>query len=237
MEWCGKSKVPANALQVKVRLFRAEGVSATPMVRSISLAYSGSAPKKVTSSAGDPALWNTLINVPSCSQMVYPDGGNVWCSPTSTSMVLGYWTADTGVCEPRVRAAVAGTDDWIYDGFGNWPFNTAYAYSQGFEGYVARYSSIAELEPWIKAGVPVVMSIAWGKNELTGAAIPSSAGHLIVLVGFDANGNAIVNDPAAASDNEVRRTYLRGELENIWQVNSGGTVYLIFPAGHPVPEF
>ena len=31
--------------------------------------------------------WNQVLAVPECSQMVYPDGGQVWCSPTSTSMV------------------------------------------------------------------------------------------------------------------------------------------------------
>ena len=68
--------------------------------------------------------------------MVYPDGGEVWCSPTSTSMVLAYWAGDTGPCEPRVRAAVEGVYDWVYDGHGNWPFNTAYAATAGPGGHV-----------------------------------------------------------------------------------------------------
>jgi hypothetical protein len=59
--------------------------------------------------------------------MIYPNGGNVWCSPTSTSMVLAYLDKYTGDCEPRVRAAVDAVFDWVYDGHGNWPFNTAYA--------------------------------------------------------------------------------------------------------------
>lgn len=73
----------------------------------------------------------SAIAVPEFSQMVYPDGGPVWCSPTSVSMVLAYWLRETGPCEPRVRAAVAGVYDWLYDGHGNWPFNTAYASSRG----------------------------------------------------------------------------------------------------------
>lgn len=233
----GKSKVPASSLQVKLRLFRAADSTASPSVSSLGLTYSSETPKKAVPSTGDPAMWNTLLSVPECSQMVYPDGGEVWCSPTSTSMVLGYWQNDTGPCEPRVRAAVNGVYDWIYDGHGNWPFNTAYAASQGMEGYVARYADLSRLEPWVKAGVPVVMSIAWGKGELTNAAIPSSNGHLVVLVGFDAQGNAIVNDPAASSDADVQRVYLRNELESVWLTNSGGTVYLIFPPGHAIPSF
>ena len=49
------------------------------------------------------------------------------------------------------------------------------------------------------------------------------------MVGFDTQGNPIVNDPAAATDDEVQRTYLRTELEPLWLEATGGTVYLIKP--------
>src|SRR5512144_1080516 len=115
-------------------------------------------------------------------------------------MVLGYWGADPGPCEPRVRAAVAGVYDWIYDGHGNWPFNTAYAATKSvgtgrLEGYVARFTSLEQAERFIAAGVPVIMSIAWNKGDLTGSSVGSTNGHLLVLVGFDAKGDPIVNDP------------------------------------------
>ena len=150
-------------------------------------------------------------------------------------MVLAFWDNYTGPCEPRVRAAVNGVYDWIYDGHGNWPFNSAYAYSQGYEGYVARFTSLEKVEEFVAAGVPVVVSFAWGKGDLTGSAIPSSNGHLAVIVGFDAEGNPILNDPAASSDADVQRTYLRSEFEPLWLQTSGGTVYLIYPQGTNVP--
>jgi hypothetical protein len=175
--------------------------------------------------------------LPQCSQMVYPDGGEVWCSPTSTSMVLGGWGYMPGTCEPRVRNAVEGVFDWVYDGHGNWPFNTAYAAEQGFEGYVARFTSLAKAEEFVKAGVPVIMSIAWGNGDLTGADIDSTNGHLLVLVGFDDQGNPIANDPASPADGApVQHTYLRAEFEPLWLEASGGTVYLIYPAGMTVPS-
>ena len=229
-----KKKVTTNTFQLKLRLFSADGL-ALASVRNASVAYSPPAPKSATVSTGDPGRWNTLLNIPECSQMVYPDGGNVWCSPTSTSMVLGYLEGDTGPCEPRVRAAVEGVYDWIYGGYGNWPFNTAYAATKGFDAYVARFTSMDRVEEFIAAGIPVVISIAWGKGDLTGAPIPSSAGHLMVVVGFDGSGNPIVNDPAAASDEDVQRTYLRSEFEPLWLTNSGGTVYLIYLQGGSVP--
>jgi hypothetical protein len=147
-------------------------------------------------------------------------------------MVLAYWNHDTGPCEPRVRAAVSGVYDWIYDGHGNWPFNTAYAATQGYEAYVERFASLEQAEGYVAAGVPVVMSVAWGKKDLTGASVSSTNGHLLVLVGFDGSGNPIINDPAAATNEDVQRTYLRSEFEPLWLTSSGGTVYLINPDGN-----
>ena len=228
------AKQAATAYQVKVRLFSADGI-ALPRVRASAVTVSTSPERNPVLYAGNPALWNRVISIPQCSQMVYPDGGEVWCSPTSTSMVLGYWTGDTGACEPRVRAAVGGVYDWIYRGHGNWPFNTAYAATKGLQAHVTRFTRLAQAEPWIAAGVPVIISLAWGKGELTGAPIESSGGHLMVVVGFDASGNPVVNDPAAASDATVRRTYLRSELETLWLRASAGTTYLIYPDGWQVP--
>lgn len=221
-------KTLASQYQIKVRFFSVNG-STLPSVRYVSAAYSTSVPKKFTLSSGDPSTWNKVISVPECSQMVYPDGGNVWCSPTSVSMVLSYWQGYTDACEPVVLETVEGVYDWVYDGHGNWVFNTAYAASKGFTASVQRFTSLDQVEPLINADIPVVFSFAWGKGDLTNAAIESSNGHLAVIVGFDEVGNPIVNDPAAAGDADVQRTYLRSELEAVWLGNSGGTVYIIQP--------
>ena len=225
----------ADGFQLKLRLFSADKAS-LPAVRSVSIAYSTAAPKSAHVSSGNPALWNTQLEIPQYSQLVYPDGGNVWCSPTSTSMVLAYLEQFTGDCEPRVRAAVDGVYDWIYDGHGNWPFNTAYAASQGYEGYVARLTSLTKAEEYIAAGIPIIMSIAWNKGQLANSDVDSTNGHLLVLAGFDGSGNPIVNDPAAPANERVRRIYLRSEFEPLWLQASGGTVYLIYPEGMDVPD-
>ena len=227
-------KETTNTFQIKFRLFSVDGTE-IPTIENASVAYSTSAVKSPALTPGDPGRWNQLLAVPECSQMVYLDGGEVWCSPTSTSMVVAYWKGYSGPCEPRVRAAVEGVYDWIYDGHGNWPFNTAYAAALGLEGYVARFTNLAQAEEWVTAGVPVIVSFAWKKSDLSGAPIPSSGGHLAVLVGFDAAGNPIINDPAAASDADVQRIYQREEFEPLWLKNSGGTVYLIYPPGWAVP--
>jgi hypothetical protein len=230
----GKKAPPADAYQTKLQLFTANG--ATPTVRYLSVATSTAAetPSSLQPSSG--VARNTLLAVPEHSQMVYPDGGNVWCSPTSTSMVLSYWNGNPGTIESRVRPTVEGVYDWIYDGHGNWPFNTAWAATEGLEATVARFTSMNDVEAWVAAGVPVVFSFAWKKGAITGSAVSSSDGHLAVIVGFDGAGNPIVNDPAALSNEDVQRTYDRAELETVMLQSSGATVYLMYPRGHAVPE-
>lgn len=228
------SRLTASAYQLKIRLFSA-GREAHPSVENAAVVVSGRPIAPSTLAAGNPAHWGRLLQVPECSQMVYPNGGEVWCSPTSVAMVLGYWEGRSGSCSAAVHAAVSGVYDRVYKGHGNWPFNTAYAASQGMEAYVTRFTAMRQAEEWITAGVPVIISVSWGRNELTGAPVPASNGHLEVLVGFDAEGNPIINDPAAASDVSVQRTYQRAELERLWLQTSGGTAYLIYPAGKAVP--
>ena len=163
--------------------------------------------------------------------MVYPDGGEVWCSPTSVAMVLGYWEGERGGagCAGRVRAAVEGVYDRVYGGHGNWAFNVAYAATQGMEAFVTRLTGLAGAEPWTAAGVPLVLSYGWRRGELRGAPLPSSNGHLAVLAGFDGAGDPVLYDPAAPRDGAVRRTYPRAQLEALWLSHSGGTAYVIGP--------
>ncbi|WP_309890005.1 C39 family peptidase [Archangium sp.] len=229
-------KAAGTTYQVKVRLFSADGV-AVPSVRASAVTVSTSPETSPAIFPGSSAHWNQVLAVPECSQMVYPDGGNVWCSPTSVAMVLRYWAGDTalGACETHVRTALGGVYDYTFKAYGNWPYNTAYATTKGHQAHVTRFTRLSQLEPWISAGVPVVLSIAWSRGQLTNASIESTAGHLLVLVGFDAAGNPIINDPAAANDAAVQRTYLRSEFEPLWLSASAGTAYLIYPAGWPVP--
>lgn len=233
---------PADAYQARVRLFAALGPdgaprrAAMPELRALSIAYSDPRPSAVSSRVSAPGSRGlTIGGVPCCSQMRYPDGGRAWCSPTSVSMVLGYWRCDDGPCEKRVRDVVAGVYDRVYDGHGNWSFNVAYAGSLvGMEAYVARFSGLERLEPWIAAGVPIVLSLSWdndGGRPLSAAPVPRSSGHLTTLVGFDREGDAVMNEPAAPSDDAVRRVYVRRELEARWLSASGGTAYVIFPSG------
>jgi len=127
---------------------------------------------------------------------------------------------------------VAGVYDAEYKGHGNWSFNAAWAGEQGFAASVRRFTGLVELEPWIAAGVPVIMSVSWdfeAARPLPGAPIRSSRGHLTTLVGFDAAGDPVMNEPASPDDASVRRTYPRAALEARWLEASGGTAYIVTP--------
>lgn len=230
-------KRPADAVRATVWLYSTQpGVS--PRVRALSLAMSDK-DRLPVDGPSDRTAWGTVLDVPGLSQMVYPEGGPVWCSPTSTTMVLGYWARKLGrpeLAEP-VPTAAANTYDEAYQGTGNWSFNTAYASSMGggaLHSMVARLDSFAQVERFIAAGIPVIISIAYDKGTLTGTAGYTSNGHLIVVRGFTAEGDVVCNDPAFPSDDKVHVTYTRDELWRAWR-HSKGAVYVMWPAGTALP--
>ena len=179
------------------------------------------------------------LPVPQRSQMIYPNGGEVWCSPTSLSMVMAYWASKTGDrnLNQFVPTVAAGTYDYAYRGNGNWPFNTAYASTFGLKASINRFSSLGQVEHWISKDVPVIVSISWGNGQLDGAPIPASNGHLLVIRGFHSDGERImVNDPAADGNSRVKRLYNRQQFADAWFRGSGGIAYLVYPKVWDIPD-
>ncbi|MGC4790155.1 peptidase C39 family protein [Micromonospora sp. DT178] len=251
--------------QLRLTLYRAPGQHAAPVVHTVG-AMSSNVPDRFTvePSAGGIA-WGKELAVPRYSQNIhtghYPEydgGGQAWCSPTSTTMVIEYWGrkaseedtswVDPTYPDPTVNHAARMVYDYQYDGAGNWPFNTAYAASfPGLEARVTRLHSLDEVERFIAAGIPVVTSQSFLASELDGAGYGTS-GHLFVVVGFTADGDVIVNDPASSSNEAVRNVYPREQFEQIWlrtkrtnasggvSGGSGGVVYLIKPTLKPWPK-
>ena len=227
----------ARAYQVELELASADP-TASPSVSLLTVLASRRSAVPRTAEP-DRGAWGVTLDVPERSQMVYPGGGQVWCSPTSTNMVMAYWARTLGepALDRPVPEVAAGTYDPVYRGYGNWPFNTAYAARHGLVGYVSRFSSIEQVERWIAAGVPVIASLGWGPGALANAPITSVDGHLLVIVGFTETGNVVVNDPASdpRRGQSVRREYRRAQFEALWLASSGGTVYLIHPTGQSLP--
>lgn len=162
------------------------------------------------------------LAAPARSQMEF-DEGEAWCSPTSMSMLMAFHGVDVSVPE-----AAEGTWDSVYQGNGNWPFNTAYAGARGLVAEVGWFDSLAQVEDEIAAGRPVAISAAWSNGDIDNAAIPSTSGHLLVIDGFTSAGNVQVNDPAASTSAEVSRVYTRDQIEAAWLDGSGGVVYRVW---------
>lgn len=230
-----------TAWQVRVTLMRPRGSSAPVSLERAGAVASLDATAPRSTSRPGPAA-GTVLDVPTYSQMVhsghYPQwggGGEAWCSATSTAMVLGHYgisPAPKGITPGHVDPVVDHTAKMVYDhgyrGTGNWAFNTAYAATLvGGDSYVTRLRDLREAEDYVAAGVPLVISIAFARGQLSGAPISASNGHLLVVVGFEADGDVVVNDPAGASNGEVRRVYDRAQLERVWIAASGGTAYVI----------
>jgi hypothetical protein len=238
-----QAATPLTQWQVRVSLYR--NAATKPVVRLDRVGAMASAlvPRGSTATSAPGPAAGTVLDVPTFSQMThsghYPQwggGGEAWCSPTSTAMVLAYYGLQPGPF-PDITAGHADAQvdhtarlvyDHAYEGTGNWAFNTAYASTLTTgDAYVTRLRDLRAAEDFIAAGVPLVASIAFGRNQLTGAPISASIGHLLVVVGFEADGDVVVNDPAGATNSAVRRVYDRDEFEDIWINASGGVVYVI----------
>ncbi|MFD3587445.1 peptidase C39 family protein [Streptomyces sp. NPDC058683] len=243
--------------QLRLTLYRKPGTKLTPTVWRIG-AMGSDIPDRFTVPASTPGPAREL-KVPRYSQEIhkgqypeYDNGGEAWCSPTSSQMIVEYWGGrptpaqlawvDPAYTDPQVCLAARHTYDYQYAGCGNWPFNAAYAATyKDLQGVITRLGSLTDLETLIAAGIPAITSQSFLESELTGAGYGTS-GHLMTVIGFTADGDVIANDPFSADDAAVRRVYRRREFENIWlrtkrynasgkvASGTGGVCYLYFPA-------
>lgn len=239
--------------QLRVTLLRPADTDETPVLRAVGAVASRLPDDKTVPVSKSGRAGGRVLPVPTLSQELhrghYPkwdNGGEAWCSPTSTAMVVKYWHTgpdehDVDWVDPPVDGevdfAARNVFDYAYGGAGNWPFNTAYASRYGLQGIVTRLRNFTELEELIRVGIPVIISVAFAKEDLDGAGYGTN-GHLVVVVGFTQDGDVVVNDPAShliPDNDEVRTTYRRDQLENAWLPKSGGTVYVISPRPLPRP--
>ncbi|MEU6076405.1 peptidase C39 family protein [Micromonospora sp. NPDC047074] len=255
--------------QVRVTLLRPEHSDAAPVLRAVGAVAAGPRPPAgvsgspgdgpssgVSGSPGDgPSAGvsgrGIVLDVPRYSQRLHADahpqwggGGDSWCSPTCTSMVLAFWGAAPAPARyawvapagprPVVVHAARHCYDRAYAGAGNWPFNTAYAGLHGVDAFVTRLRSLAEAEAFVAAGIPLIVSAAFRSGDVPGLDYDTK-GHLMVLVGFTEAGTPVLNDPYAPDDDAVRRTVDRDRFEAAWQGGSGGVAYVLRPPGVPLP--
>lgn len=223
-------KKPADAYRVRAELCSVDGRT-YPALRLLAVSVADTT--KAPADRPFKAAWGKELAVPELCQLSV-EGGNVWCSPTSTAMVLGYWSAK--LKRPELKLGITETAKSVYDeawrGTGNWAFNTAFAGEfSGIRAYVTRFHGVSEIERWIAKGVPVIVSVNY--NKLNRRQTEVGMGHLMVIRGFTRQGNVIFNDPWARIEKgqTVRKIFKREDLEYGWLGSNGshGTVYLIHP--------
>lgn len=247
------------AFQLRLTLLRAPGTDVTPTVWRGGVMASA-VPDRFEVPASEPGEASGVeLDVPDYSQNVhvgrypeYDNGGEAWCSPTSSQMIIEYWGrkpteedlawVEPEYDDPQVCHAARQCFDYQYEGCGNWPFNAAYAATyKDMQGIVTRLSSLTEAEHLIHAGIPLITSQSFLAEELDGAGY-GTAGHLMTVVGFTEDGDIVANDPAGTDNSDVRRVYKRRQFENIWlrtkrynadgdeAGGSGGVCYVYLPA-------
>ncbi|MFC6152770.1 peptidase C39 family protein [Nocardioides yefusunii] len=237
----------ATGWQVRVELMRRAGTTDRPVLHRVGASASEVIARRTTSKPGKVARAGIVLDVPRLSQMThaghypqYGNGGEAWCSATSVAMVLEYYGANPAEAHAyspvlNGRAHTDGVVDFtaraVYDhayrGTGNWGFNTAYAGTLLRKTRVHRLPHLKSAEKYLAAGTPLIVSVAFGKGQLSGAPISATPGHLMVLIGFTPDGDVIVNDPAAKTNDQVRRRYDRAQFEKAWLSRSGGLTYVM----------
>ena len=163
------------------------------------------------------------LSVPARSQYVNEERG--WCSPASLSMVHAFFGHDLDVAS-TARAIL----DSAYNGTGNWAFNVAFSGELGLQGAVAYLHNLDHARAFLERGIPVILSYSWRDGELPGAPLERSDGHIVVLRGFDKDGNPLINDPA---HDAIRVSYPSEAIERIWLRNKG-VAYIIAPPDIPL---
>ena len=156
------------------------------------------------------------------SQMAlkHPDRRRV-CSPVSLCMALN--ALGVAVTPEEVMRGVYDASAGIY---GNWIFNTAYAGSFGLQAYVRRFGALNELKDYVTSDSLVIASVAYGKGELSGAAIEHTDGHLVLIRGWE-KGKVRVADPAASTRETVLRAYDAREFAEAWLNHKQGAAYIV----------
>ncbi len=154
-------------------------------------------------------------NVPKHSQfMLDHPRNNGLCSPTSCTMLVSYLTG-----EPINPIGFAEHSyDKGLNAYGAWPFNVAHAYEccKGALFFtMARLHGFNVLHQRLQQGIPVVVSV---RGYLAGAPKIYEKGHLLVVVGWDAQRQSVIcHDPAFSKDSEVLCEYPIKSFLEAWE--------------------
>ena len=158
---------------------------------------------------------------PGISQMEGPQGlRHRICSPTALTMMLK--AEDAKIDWPDV---VAQCFDDRTQAYGCWPLAIRSAAAHGRVGAVEALASWDPVLAVLRAGLPIVASIAFGPGELPGAPLARTGGHLVTCHGLDGDA-VLVHDPAAESAAAVPRRYDLAAFSKAW-LGHRGAAYIL----------
>lgn len=146
-----------------------------------------------------------------CQYNVDPEIGGSICSPTSTVLAIRSY----GIEVDPYDFAVDNYDDY-WNLFGIWPRAVQNAAGHQLDGAVTRYRTWSQAYDTLAAGGRVVMSVG----------PPLYSGHLMMLAGFDSQGDPLVHDPAR--QNGEGYEYGKTSISQSW-FTKGGVAYTFFP--------
>ena len=203
-----------SEFQFRVSFRRNTAALASPSIHKLSAFVSDS---RTTDNANMTAIMNDdppEIFIPTsfvCQYNVDPEIGGSICSPTSVVMILRSYDIEVDAYE----FALDNYDPW-YGIFGIWPRAVQNGSTYGVDGAVTRYRTWSECYEVLAAGGRISMSVGQ----------PLYSGHLIMLAGFDENGDPLVHDPARQDGYAYHFTKI--SLSQSW-FNKGGVGYTFFP--------
>lgn len=137
------------------------------------------------------------------------------CSPTSTIAVVRYLSNDNTI-DPVYFASHVWDEG--FDIYGNWVFNVAQASSSLgpiWSSWVERLSGFDPIYESLQAGLPTIVSV---RGPLSGSALPYAKGHLMAVIGYDAQEKKVIcMDPAFPSNEESLVSYDFADFMQSWQ--------------------
>lgn len=145
-----------------------------------------------------------------CQYNVDPEIGGSICSPTSTVLAIRSYDIEVDPYD----FAVANYDDY-WGIFGIWPRAVQNAAAFQMDGAVTRYRTWSQAYDTLAAGGRVVMSVG----------LPLYSGHLMMLAGFDDQGDPLVHDPA--KQNGYSFEFNKSALSHSW-FDKGGVGYTFY---------
>ena len=157
------------------------------------------------------SLFSKNLAVPPVSQM--QENSKIRkhiCSPACVSMLLKYHGKNVPLSDlaKQCRDPQTGL-------FGIWPINMQAAAIEAVSAcfYVA---SLKDIHDCIDHCIPIATSIKYNHGELPKAPLKKTAGHVLVIQGFQAD-HILVNDPAAADTESVSRRYNLPAFKRAWE--------------------